>query len=132
KSQRHGFSSQADRHRGSLWWCHGGTTINATPVRNFLVLHARRDKLSAGEAWLIGLRQQVNQLRPGFHRVEDQLIAAIEDEHHCFEQPATRIETEPELPGWTVLVEIFYPNRPGRSLRRVFTRNAMLQRGVVN
>ena len=44
------------------------------------------------------LRQQVEQLRPRFHGVDDQLVAAVEDKHHGLEQSSLSVEAEPKLP----------------------------------
>jgi len=62
------------------------------------------------------LGQQVNRLRARLHRMNDQLLAAVKDQDHGFQEMAPSVEPEPQLPCRTVLVEFIGPDGPRRGL----------------
>jgi hypothetical protein len=41
--------------------------------------------------------------------VDDELIAAVEDEHDCLEQPPLGVKAEPQLTGGRIVVEVLDP-----------------------
>jgi len=60
-----------------------------------------------------GSGKQVEHFRPSFHGMNDQLVPAVKDEHHGLKQTPLPIETEPQLPGRRIGVQVFDPDRPG-------------------
>lgn len=64
--------------------------------------------------------------------MDHELIATIEYQNDGFQKPAACIETESQLPRWTILIQILDPNCPGRRLNRVVTENPVSQRRSVN
>lgn len=57
-----------------------------------------------------------------------ELVTAVEPQHDKLQQSTAGIEPKAELTGRTVVIQIFDPQRPGRSLDRVIGVDAMLQR----
>jgi hypothetical protein len=52
--------------------------------------------------------------------VADQLLSALENQNHCFEQAAGRVETRAQFPvGRTIVVKGLDPRRPLSSPDRI-------------
>ena len=71
--------------------------------------------------------EQVEVMRPRLHGVDEQLVSAIEPEDDQFEEPARRIEPQPEFPRWTVLVENRDVDRTLRGIDAVSASDAVPQ-----
>ena len=41
---------------------------------------------------------------PRWHRLDDQLFAALEDQHDGLEEPGTGVEAKPELTVWPLVL----------------------------
>jgi hypothetical protein len=48
--------------------------------------------------------------------MDDQLVAAVEDEHDGLQQSPLGVEAEPKLPRRRILVQVLNPDRPRGSL----------------
>lgn len=64
--------------------------------------------------------------------MDDELVPAVEPQHHEFQQSAAGIESEPKLTGCAVIVEIFHSQRPRRGLDRIIGIDSMFERGSTN
>ncbi len=67
------------------------------------------------------LRQQVKVFGTGFHRVDEQLVPAVEDEHDRLEEPARCVEAKAELTRRAVVIEIRDEGRMLRGLDSVLS-----------
>ena len=65
--------------------------------------------------------------------MDDQLIAALEDQNHRLEQAAPGVEAQAEFSvGRAVVVEGLDPQRPLGRLDRILGRDAVLERALVD
>lgn len=90
------------------------------------------DALAAAVARL-GSGQKLPILPPSRHRVDDHLLAALEDQHNGLQQPRLRVEPEPQLATWPLLfLEGLDPQRQVGSLDRVLRQDPVLERTAVD
>ncbi len=64
--------------------------------------------------------------------LDPQFVAAVEDKHNCLEQSPLCVESQPELAGRRILVEVIDPNRPSRGLNRILGLDAVLECRIVH
>lgn len=58
------------------------------------------------------LWQKLEHLRSGPHGVNDELVAAVEHENNCLEQPAMCVESQSKLTTRRFVVKTLDPGRP--------------------
>src|SRR5690625_7253116 len=69
----------------------------------------------------------------GWHRVNDQFVAALEDEDDRLEQASLGIEAEPKFAvGPVLLVEGLHPERPVGRLDSVLCEHSGVERAVMD
>ena len=79
-----------------------------------------------------GSVQEVQVLSACLHRMNQQLVAAVEAEHHDLEEAARHVESEAQLPGRSVVVQIGYEDGVLGSVDGVSGINSVLEGGVVD
>lgn len=76
--------------------------------------------------------QEVVVLGASFHGMDDELVAAVEEQDDELEQPAGHVEAEAELSGWTVVIEIRHIERAACRGDGAAGINAVLECGGMN
>lgn len=61
------------------------------------------------------------------HRVDEQLVAAVEDEYDRLEQPTRRVESQTQPPRWAVVIKVRNEDRMLRRLDPVVGADSALQ-----
>ncbi len=93
-----------------------GTTAMAA-AQTAIEMTGRHDQIMTSGS----LRQQVKVFGTGFHRVDEQLVPAVEDEHDRLEEPARCVEAKAELTRRAVVIEIRDEGRMLRGLDSVLS-----------
>lgn len=85
--------------------------MNRSTLPRLSIDHRRRIRFWRDE--LLRSGQEVPVLLPGWHGVDDHLVAALEDEDDGLKQARLGVEAEPQLATRPVIVfDRLYPERP--------------------
>ena len=66
------------------------------------------------------------------HRMDDQLVPAVEDQYDRLQEPSAGVKAKPQLTRRTVVIEVLDPRRPSCGLDCILRSDTMPQRGRVN
>ena len=64
--------------------------------------------------------------------MDDELVAAVEDQHNQFQQGSSGVEPENESTGWITVVQVAFVNRMGHGVQGIILAHAVLASRSVN